>query len=164
MSTPQPPQYPYQQPPQGWGPDMPPQQPPAKKRKKWPWVLLGIFVLFIVFIVIIVSAISSGVKSVTHEANKVVNIHYSVTSDGQTADIIDTDMSNGQLGQSSANGTPVPYNKDVQITGLFKTVDLMATADQNATTITCTITADGKVVATRTGTGPMAIVDCSYTP
>src|SRR5687767_12902208 len=67
----QPPQgYPQQPPqgygaPQGWGP---PPEPPKRKRRKWPWVLLGLLALLFGGCAVLVSAIGSGVDQATTTA------------------------------------------------------------------------------------------------
>ena len=68
----QPPPGGWQQPPQGYGPPPqgwgPPPEPPKRKRRKWPWVLLGLLALLFGGCAVLVSAIGNGVDQATTTA------------------------------------------------------------------------------------------------
>ncbi|GGF25817.1 hypothetical protein [Subtercola lobariae] len=63
------------------------------------------------------------------------------------------------------DGQTLPFEKDVTAkTGGafdFSSFLLSAVGDQTTTTITCTITVNGKVISTQTGSGPFANATCS---
>lgn len=91
---------------------------------------------------------------------------YAVTSEGAaTANNISYfSIANGQSGQEQANGAALPWSKTVDLGSgpfNFSSLSLTAQAAQGATSISCTITIDGKVKAQQTSTGPFAVVSCS---
>ncbi|MCP1502845.1 hypothetical protein J2Y89_001589 [Curtobacterium herbarum] len=93
-------------------------------------------------------------------------VHYEVTSDGKTLNSVTyLTFNNGASSTEQANGTAAPFSKDVKIEddGLFESslFSLVAQAGEDATTITCKITADGKTIQEATSTGPYAVATCS---
>lgn len=93
-------------------------------------------------------------------------VHYEVTSDGKTLNSVTyLTFNNGASSTAQANETAAPFSKDVKIEddGLFESslFSLVAQAGQDATTITCKITADGKTIQESTSTGPYAVATCS---
>jgi hypothetical protein len=91
---------------------------------------------------------------------------YEVTSDAGTAgNVTYLTFNNGGSGQEQATEAPLPFSKtiDLEDDGMFESsiFSLTAQASADATTISCKITADGKVVAEQTSTGQYAVVSCS---
>lgn len=92
---------------------------------------------------------------------------YQVESDGAAATSITySTMDNGNIGQSQANGAPVPFATEVAVEGegqmfAMNSYSLIAQADETATTITCRITVNGEVRAEQTSTGAFAVVTCT---
>ncbi|WP_433754655.1 MmpS family transport accessory protein [Nocardia sp. CA-135398] len=176
QQPPNPPQDPGQQPPQRHPQGQPPggyQQPyqgavpppaycqqPAKK-KKWPWILGGLVLVFVLSIGGCLAFLANIATDIDKESTKEVTVKYEVTSDGPIAGNI-TYSSGGDAGQiAQANEQPLPWSRDVTVTGFVKAVSLSAQADEGATKITCRITEGGKVIAEQTSTGPFAIASCS---
>ncbi|GAA4402148.1 MmpS family transport accessory protein [Tsukamurella soli] len=148
MSTPNPPY-----PPQAY----PPIQPP-KKRRIWPWVLLGILVVFIAIVAGCTAMVGSAVKSVSDDSKRVVHVTYKVTGDSQDATIT-YDM-NGNTTQDSS--VALPWSKQTDVTGISKYVSLLASNGIEGTgSITCQVLVDGKAIITNTASGPGASASCS---
>lgn len=138
---------------------------PVRKQKKWPWILLAVLVVCVAATVAVIAFVGHTVEKVQADAATPVTIEYRVTSDAHTATTVtDSDYSNGTIGQRTRDNVVLPFTDKVVITGLGKNVSLLAQAGDTATTITCTILADGKPVATKTSTGPNSAVACSYIP
>ncbi|WP_238423048.1 hypothetical protein [Gordonia sp. 'Campus'] len=155
-------QQPFQgqpgQPYPGQYPGYPPAQPP-KKRKKWPWVLLALVVVFLVFAGGCVALIGGAAESIEEESERVVNVTYEITGDGPTGSAIYT---NGDLNTSTDNDIPIPWKKDVEITGFVKVVSLTASNSFDSTgTIKCIIRQGDKVLSEGTASGPGASANCS---
>lgn len=132
---------------------------PPKKRKKWPWVLLALVVVFLVFVGGCVALIGGAAESIEDESERVVNVTYEITGDGPTGSAIYT---NGDLNTSTDNDIPIPWTKDVEITGFVKFVSLTASNSFDSTgTIKCIIRQDGKVLSESTASGPGAAANCS---
>ncbi|RFA18241.1 hypothetical protein B7R25_14385 [Subtercola boreus] len=121
-------------------------------------------ILAIAYTAAFASGVSSAIATASAEANIDVPIVYAVTGDG-TAQINYSTYSNGTSGSESANGQTLPFEKDViaKTGGTFNysSFNLSAIGDANTTTITCTITVNGKVVSTQTGSGAYANASCN---
>ncbi|MHA7987805.1 MmpS family transport accessory protein [Rathayibacter sp. CAU 1779] len=112
------------------------------------------------------STSASAAPSASASASTDLDVVYSVTSDGATAQTISYfTLNNGQSGQESANGAALPWSKELTLkqTGVFdySSMTLSAMAGSDATTITCTITVNGVVKSTQTSTGAYALVMCN---
>jgi hypothetical protein len=128
-------------------------------------IILSI-VLAITYTAAFATGVSQAISSASAAADVDVPIIYQVTGDG-TATINYSTYSNGTSGSESATGQTLPFEKDVTAkTGgsfSFNSFTLSAIGDADTTTVTCTITANGKVVSTQTSTGPFSSVSCSAT-
>lgn len=139
----------------------PPQAPPGQAPKKpvykrvWFWLLV-IVALGIGGCVTILSVATTAVNKAITTNHTVV---YSVTGSG-TADITYDSFTNGNSGSAQDNGAALPWSKTVNGSGIFNVYSLSAQA-QTGTSISCTITVDGKQVANHTSTGQYAVVACS---
>ena len=98
-------------------------------------------------------------KSINDASNKVHTITYSVTGDGP-ADITYDTFTSGNTGSEQANGATLPWTKTLTAKGFFSIYSLGAQLN-SGTTISCSITLDGKVISNHTSTGQYANVDCS---
>lgn len=138
-------------------PYYPPQQPP-KKRKKWPWVLLGIFILLVALFGGCMAVVGKAVDSVDKDSKTVVKVTYKVTGDATGALITYTVNDN----MTQDNGVKLPWEKQTEVTGFSKIVTLSATNGMNDDgKITCQVLADGKVVIENTASGAGASASCS---
>src|SRR5664280_760081 len=83
----------------------------------------------------------------------------SVTGSG-TADINWDTFAYGNSGSSQDSGAALPWTKTVTGSGLFNIYSVTAQL-QSGTSVTCSITVDGRQVSTHTSTGQFAIADCT---
>jgi hypothetical protein len=131
-------------------------QAPKKKvyKRVWFWILIIVALGFggCITIVSVASVAVNKAATTVHTAT------YSVTGNG-VADINYDSLTNGNVGSSSANGSTLPWAKTVRGSGLITifSVDAILTS---GTTVTCTITVDGKVVESHSSTGQFASVSC----
>ena len=151
---------PYSQPyPQQGGGYYPPQ--PPKKRKKWPWVLLAIFVVIIAGIASCAALIGGAVNEIDKDSKKVVQVTYEISGDGPGGSATYTA---GDLDTAQETDIQIPWTKQVDITGLMKAVSLIASNSFDSDgTITCTIKQGETVISTNTSSGPGATASCSGT-
>ena len=63
-------------------------------------------------------------------------------------------------GESQESGVLEPWTKQISAKGLFSPSSLIAQI-KTGTSVTCTISVDGKVVSTNTSSGELAIATCS---
>jgi len=137
----------------------PPIEAPKKKfyKRVWFWLLVVVVVGFGGC-----AALVTGASVAVNNANtKKHTVTYSVTGDG-TADITYGTYANSAAGTSQATGQALPWTKTFAASGLFNLYTVGATIS-TGTTVTCSITVDGKVVSSRTATGQFANADCTDT-
>lgn len=148
-------QQPYPQ--QGGGGYYPPQQPP--KRKKWPWILLAIFVVIIAGFASCVALVGGVANEIDKDSKEVVQVTYEITGDGPGGSATYT---TGELDTAQETNIQIPWSKQVEITGLLKSVSLIASNDFDSQgSITCTIKRGDTVIVTNTSSGPAATASCS---
>lgn len=96
-------------------------------------------------------------------AHKTHTIVYSVTGSGQTSDITYNTFQegSGQTGMTQDNDVALPWTKTVTASGLLTDFDVSATVGLNGGTVTCSISEDGKQIATNTASGAFATADCN---
>lgn len=153
--------YPQGGPPPGYGGY--PQQPP-KRKPKWPWILLGGILLAILLVCGGCLLLAGGIgNEIDKETSEEVTVTYEVTSDGPQASNISYNAGGDGLNTEQANQQPLPWTKEVTVTGFVKSVTLTAQADEGGTTITCRIKEGDRVIAEQTSSGPFAVVSCSGT-
>ena len=164
MSNNPPPQFPqgqYPQQPYGqqpYGGQYPPQMPPARKRKKWPWILGGIILLFVAMVGGCVALIGGAANEIDKEMNREVIVTYRVTGTG-TGSITWTDKDFNMAQETDA---PLPWEKQVTVSGFGKIASLTVTnSSDDGATSTCEIVVDGEVKYTQTAKGPFASANCS---
>ncbi|MGC5258264.1 hypothetical protein ACPXCG_18120 [Gordonia sp. DT218] len=146
--------YPGQYPPPGY-------PPPPKKRKKWPWILLALVVVFLVVVGGCVALVGGAIDSVDEESERTVTVTYEITGDGPTASAT---YSTGNMDQAQDTDVPVPWTKEVQITGLGKVVTLLASNGIDGSgAIRCRIRQGDSVISENASSGPGASASCSGT-
>ncbi|WP_280418801.1 MmpS family transport accessory protein [Nocardia carnea] len=140
-----------------------PSQPP-KKKPKWPWILVGGILLVILLVCGGCVALMGGIgNEIDKETSEEIAVTYEVTSDGPQASNISYSSGGDGVNTEQANQQPLPWTKEVTVTGFIKSVTLTAQADEGASTITCRILEGDEVIAEQTSTGPFAAVSCSGT-
>jgi hypothetical protein len=120
-------------------------------------VLGGIFVVIFLCVGACVAFVGGVAKNITDESNREVTVTYSVTGSGKSVAIT---YSGRDFNTAQETAVSLPWNKDVTIDGLGKTVTLTATNDFGGGTIACEITANGKTLAQQTSSGPFATASC----
>jgi hypothetical protein len=130
-----------------------------KKRRVWPWVLLGAAIVIFGGFGACAAMVGSVANEIDQEAEREVQVTYSVTGDGTASIQYDTSTDTG-ISSETANDADLPWTKEVTVSGFFKSPHLIATLGSDGGDITCEIKADGKVVKTASGSGPFASVTC----
>lgn len=168
-------QPPPQQPGQPGQPEWSGQQPPKKKRKKWPWIL-GILVVLIVIIAVSTSQGGNSSNTATTVAPSASagggaapastqasgdTLVYEVTGDGTTtAGNITFFSAGGQ--QSQETDATLPWSKELRgDKGAFTITGVTAQNGGDGGTIRCKITKNGKVEAENSSSGAYAVVSCN---
>lgn len=177
------PQQPYQQPYQPapgsehYQHHMPPQQPyapppPAAKRKrKWPWIVLGVLVVIAMGSALnggkSTPAPTSGTSPAAAPAAPAAvaghTVTYQVTGTGKATSISYT-KEGFQMEQTS--NARLPFSKDLTFKDdvtAFSGLSLVAQNGASSGDITCKILVDGKEVASSTSSGQYALVTCNGT-
>lgn len=158
--TPHPPQphgqprYGHGYPPQGYAPT-----PPPKRRRVWPWVLLGVVLVPILGFVACTAAVGKAVS----DASAPATIRYELAGDGPASTI--TWAQQGGTGQEST-GT-LPWTKTVEFgDGFLAGLSLTAQRGDGDGDLTCRIVneSSGAVIAESTSSGQFAVVTCFGTP
>ena len=156
-----PPGY-YPPPPPGYAQPYPPQaayyQRPPKKRRVWPWILGGTFIAMLLGIGGCVALVGVMATGIDNESKREVTVTYEVTG---TGDAVAITYSGRDFNIAQDTGVSLPWSKDVVIDGLGKTVTLTGTRGGDDGTVTCRISANGKVVSEQTSTGPFASAVCN---
>ena len=150
-----------------WYPPAPPAPPAAAApsasksvfKKAWFWILIVIVLMFGGCGIVVFGTAGVVSKSINDASNKVHTITYSVTGDGP-ADITYDTFTSGNTGSEQANGATLPWTKTLTAKGFFSIYSLGAQLN-SGTTISFSITLDGKVISNHTSTGQYANVDCS---
>ena len=154
------PQQPYgQQPPQGYPAQYGQPYQPPKKKKKWPWILLAIFVVLIAGFAGCTALVGGAVNSIDEESKKEIVITYEVSGDAQGATVTYT---SNDTNMAQDTDVALPWTKDVTLTGFVKIATITASNGfDDAGSITCKILADGKVLTENTSNGAGASASCS---
>ena len=127
-------------------------------QRVWFWLL----VVVVLGVGGCISALAIGTAAVNKANSTQHTVVYTVTGPG-TADITYSSFSNGNVGSAQATGVKLPWTKTVVGSGLFSSYDVTATVDSGSS-VTCSITVDGKRATTNTGSGQFASADCTATP
>lgn len=127
---------------------------PWYKKKRY-WLLL----IIVVVVVIIIAVVVSAGKAINKLATTKHTVVYTVTGDGTATVSYDT-FQNGNAGNAQDTTVKLPWTKTITASGLFTIYDVNVTVD-TGTTATCTLTVDGKQIASNTAHGQLASADCS---
>lgn len=133
-------------------------------------------IISIIVLSVTAAAVSNAVKSASNSSSSAAAsdssgsnvVTYEVTSDAKTASSVTyaTFDANGG-GTKQATDAALPFKAEVKLAdaNIFSTsiYSLVAQAADGATTITCKVSHNGKVVSTHTSTGQYAVVTCSGT-
>jgi cytoskeletal protein RodZ len=144
-----------------------PVPPPRKKRRVWPWVLLGVLILFAVGIGGCMAIVASAANSVNQQSQTVHNVTYKMTTQHDSKVSVGYSQStNAGIATSSVGPVSSPWSVDTKISGfggpnMNGSIAADIDSPNKSDTITCTIIEDGKQVATNSSTGPNASVSCS---
>lgn len=155
-----------------------PPQPPARKRRRWPWIAGGILL-----VVIVAASLGGGGDTTEAPAAAPVadqpaapaapaeaatpGITYEVTGEqgsssglGPGTSVTYTSGENMQLSQNTS--VDLPWTETVDLgDNPFQMATLTAQAGDGVTSITCRITEGGEVVAENTSSGQFAVVTCN---
>lgn len=131
-------------------------QPPQQK-KVWPWVLGAVLLVLFLIVGGCVAFVGVVANEIDKEAKREVTVSYEAGGTG-TASI--TYAGKGlDLGQES--DVALPWSKDIELDGLVKFVSLNVRTGSEGGEVTCTITANGKIIAQDQASGPFAVAGCS---
>ncbi|MDH6284261.1 hypothetical protein [Prescottella agglutinans] len=138
------------------------------KKKKWPWVVVGIVLVFILLIGGCVAVLGKAVDEVDKQINSTAAVSYEVSlghpvQGGVLTTNIAVTYTTGDGNISQDTAATVPWQKDVEVTGFTKYVSVGATNDATDQMISCTIRQGDRVISTNTASGPFASVSCSGT-
>ncbi len=139
----------------------PPQIVEAPKKPVYKRVWFWLLVVFALGIGGCVTIVTTAGVAINKAATANHTVFYSVTGDG-TADVTYDSFTNGNSGTSQVTGATLPWTKTETGSGLFNIYSLAATVSTGSS-VTCTITVDGKQISTHTSTGQFANVDCTGT-
>jgi hypothetical protein len=126
-------------------------------KRVWFWLLI-VFALGIGGCTAVIASVGVAVDKANTKQH---TVSYSVTGDAP-ADITYDTYANGNSGIEQATGQTLPWTKTIVASGLFNIYNVSATAG-TGTTVTCSITVDGKIRSQHTSTGQFANVICDAT-
>ena len=133
-----------------------PEQPKKPLYKRvWFWLLLVVVLGCGGCTAVVVAAGTAVDKDATTKHT----IVYVVTGNG-SADITYATFGSGAGGISSPTGQGLPWTKTFIATGILNAYNVGATLTSGST-VTCSISVDGKVLSSKTATGTLASADCS---
>ena len=143
-----------------------PNQYPAGPKKPvykrvWFWLLV-VLALGIGGCVTIVSVASVAVDHAAHINHTVV---YTVSGTGSASSITYSTFQegNGQNGENQLTDVSLPWSKTITASGLLTAFDVTAAVGAGGGSLTCTITEDGKQIATGSASGAFTIASCNST-
>lgn len=114
----------------------------------------------VVAIIIGFSMTAGAVNSIDKQVNATVDVTFKVTGSAPSASVTYTSFSGGQFGSSSTSTVQLPWTQSGKVTGLGRAASLTVTTDEHGGSVTCEITANGKVVASQTASGTFAAANC----
>lgn len=151
------PQYqgPPQGPPAGWQPP-----PPPKKKHTVRNVFLGLALVGVLIVGGCVAFVGKAATEIDKQSNEVHTVVYKVAGTSKAASL--TYTTDGSTTTEQVASAKLPWSKSLSIKGgLVSVYQVMAQNMSGAGTVTCSITVDGKVVKSATGTGEASIASCT---
>lgn len=133
--------------------------PAPRRKRRWPWVLLAFFLVIVGGFAACTAMVGGAINKIDENAKTQVAVTYSVTGQGKASITYDTSTDAG-VSSESANDARLPWSKDVTISGILKTPHVLATLGPDGGTVTCSISANGKVLKSATSSGPFATATC----
>ncbi|MER5729405.1 hypothetical protein ABT084_13880 [Streptomyces sp. NPDC002138] len=155
-SAPQPPGWEQRQPQgdpsQGGAPPLP------RKRRRWPWVLLGVLLLLLGGCAALFGVF---VHEVSQEAGRPARIAYAATGRASGVTISYSSWHNGNVSTSQVNGRTLPWTKEITTKGYVKGGSLIVTLGAQGGAAACSVTVDDGPPVTASAVGPFASAVCS---
>jgi hypothetical protein len=142
---------PYPQDPQQYAPQY---APPRRRRRKWPWVLLALFILM-------AGGCAAIAASISKEAKKTVTVKYEVTGDAKDVTVSYTSWAGGNMSSSQATVATLPWSHAQDVKGLGKGGSLTVTTGASGGSVTCSVTVGNDPPRTSQASGPFAIASCT---
>lgn len=162
----QPPPHPEQHPGQPYPPPWP-QQPKARKRRVWLWVLLGMLAAFVLMFAGCVALIGGAAVSIDAAGKEVHKVTYQAESSGRPMTVLYDTSTAGGVSNATASGVRSGWSIEVEHAGLLgpnMTVSLEPDFNrpkQNSGKVTCRILSNGRVVKEASASGEFATVSCN---
>ena len=134
---------------------------PPKKKPVWPWIVGGVVLVLVLLGGGCAAIIGVAAWQVDKEVNSSADLVYEVNG---TASQVDITYYSGDFDQNTANGSMVPWRKNVTVSGFAKMGSItVTTTGTEEGTVSCRILRDGKVLDEDTSTGSFGFVTCSVT-
>ncbi|MER5298303.1 hypothetical protein ABT039_02435 [Streptomyces lasiicapitis] len=138
---------------QGWSAPVPP---PPKKRRVWPWVVLGVVLLLAGGCAALIVGV---VNEVDKETKREITVTYEVTGDAKDVTVTYSTYNEEGLSQNQVTGVDPPWRKEEKTTGFVKGGTLVVSTGASGGTVRCKVTADG-TTRTATASGTFATATC----
>lgn len=151
------PRPPVSGPPPAWAGFPPTPPPPPRKRRIWPWLLLGLVLLFAGGCIAVIATVATVVDD---ESTRTVTVKYAVTGDARDVTIRYTTWRDGDASSNSVTGARLPWRREAETTGLVKGGSLIVTTGGSGGTATCSVTVDENAPRTATAAGRFATATC----
>jgi len=142
----------------------PPQQPPGGPPKKfykrvWFWLLIVV----VLGLGGCSAVLIGGGAAIDHAAHVQHTVVYSVTGTSPASTITYNTLQegSGQNGESQVSNVALPWTKTISVSGLITAFDVNASVGEGGGSVTCTITEDGRQIATNTATGAFSSASCT---
>ncbi|WP_432249727.1 MmpS family transport accessory protein [Streptomyces sanyensis] len=143
------------EPPQ-WGPPRQP-APQPRRRRRWPWVLLGVVVLLAGGCAAVVAVL---VNEVSDEVDRPVTVVYEVTGDAEEVTVAYTVWNDGDLATEQRALDRLPWRREVEASGLGRNGTMTVTVGPNGGSATCRVTVDDGPERTATAEGAFTTATC----
>lgn len=125
--------------------------PHGRRRRRWPWVLLGAVLL-------LAGGCAALVVVISDENDKTVKVVYAVTGDARKVNIAYSTWRDGSLVTESASSQGLPWRKELSVKGFVKGGLLAVTIGPEGGSAACEVTVgdDAPRTARTTGAGTTA--------
>ncbi|MFF8843808.1 hypothetical protein ACF08N_13980 [Streptomyces sp. NPDC015127] len=135
-----------------------PPQPPARGRRKWPWVVLVVLLLVVGGCM---AAIGLVVSEVSDEVDRTVTVEYEVTGDARDVTVAYSVWRTGDLTTEQQRVTSLPWRKEIEVSGPGRSGTLVVTVGADGGKATCKVRVDDGPVRTATASGAHATATCN---
>lgn len=120
---------------------------------------LTLSIIGLVICIVWAAALGNAVNDVNEEANRDAVILYEVSGDAKGVNVAYTTFGDG-VTTSQETVAALPWNKEVKTKGYVKGGTLTVMTGEQAGSVTCKVSVDGKVVKTATASGAFATASC----